>query len=318
MIKAIVPVLNVSRKNFPIKTEVKHILGEHDITENQLIFKDDLSENQLNKNEIILVDHHVSPYNSNVVGVFDHRPYNPDCNLNENCKKIIEKVGSCSTLIAGQFLEKTEKPKDYEAPLSLLYHAIVMDTVNFSEKIKIFTPKDLEAATRIEELFPEKFKESSRNELFDKIVRTKADISSLTPYQILNKDAKFLSFNGINISLPGFPMAVQDFVALPNVSNALEGFSEEFSSNAIVLIGQKYIDNGVLRDIGIISRDPKLKEELSESLKKAKNDKSQQLQLEEIKGCNFMSGNYFKQNNLELTRKFILPIVEEVLKNFSK
>lgn len=307
----------MTRKNFPIKTEVKHILGEYNITENHLIFKDDLSENQLSKNEIILVDHHVSPYSQNVVGVFDHRPYNSDCMLSETCQKTIERVGSCSTLIASQFLEKTDKPKDYELPISLLYHAIILDTVNFSDKVKIFAPKDLEVVVKIEELFPDKFSESSRSDVFKKIVEVKADISSLTPYQILNKDAKFLSFNGVNISLPGFPMAVQDFVELSESQNDVQEFIGDFDSTAVVLIGQKHVENGVLRDIGIISRDPKLKEELSEALKKAKNDKGQHLQLEEIKNCGFMDGIYFKQNNLELTRKFILPVVESVLKDFS-
>lgn len=318
IIKGIFPVLNVTRKNFPIKTEVKHILSEFNITENHLIFKDDLNENQFSKNEIILVDHHVSPYHTQVVGVYDHRPYNEDCNLNESCKKTIERVGSCSTLISKQFLEKTDKPKDYELPISLLYHAIILDTVNFSERINIFTPTDLEVASKIEELFPDTFSESRRKEIFDKIVKVKSDISSLTPYQVLNKDAKFLSFNEINISLPGFPMAVQEFVALPDAHQDLNEFVEEFDSTAVVLIGQKHVDNGVLRDIGIISGDRELKDELTEALKKAKNDKSQQLQLEEIKGCSFMNGIYFKQNNIELTRKFILPVVESVLKNFSK
>lgn len=281
-----------------------------------MIFKDDLNESQLSKNEIILVDHHVSPYHEKVVGVFDHRPYNSDCNLSETCRKTIEKVGSCSTLISKLFLD-TETPKDYELPLSLLYHAIVLDTVSFSEKVKIFTPKDLEVATKIEELFHENFSESRRKEIFDKIVKVKADISSLTPYQILNKDAKFLSFNGVNISLPGFPMAVQEFVSLPDANQDLDDFLEEFDSSAIVLIGQKHVENGVLRDIGIISGNTELREELTEALKAAKNEKGQQLQLEEIKGCSFLNGIYFKQNNLELTRKFILPVVEAVLKDFS-
>lgn len=306
--------LNVTRKNFPIKTEVRQILSDYNITENHLIFKDDLNENQFSKNEIILVDHHASPYHANVVGVYDHRPYNPDCNLSENCQKTIEKVGSCSTLISKLFLEKTDKPKDYELPISLLYHAIVLDTVNFSDKINIFTPKDIEVATKIEELFPDKFSESGRKEIFDKIIRIKADISTLTPYQVLNKDAKFLSFGSANISLPGFPMAVQEFVSLPDAQKDLHEFIEEFDSTAVVLIGQKYVGNEVLRDIGIVCRDTDMKEKLSEALKKAKNDKGQQLQLEEIKGCTFMNGIYFKQNNLELTRKFILPVVEAVLK----
>ncbi|KAL5276704.1 PRUNE family protein [Megaselia abdita] len=317
IIKGIFPVLNVTRKNFPIKTEVKHILAEFQITENHLIFKDDLNETQFSKNEIILVDHHVSPYHSNVVGVFDHRPYNADCNLSERCHKTIEKVGSCSTLISMEFL-KTDKPKDYELPLSLLYHAIILDTVNFSDKVNIFTEKDVEVVNKIESLFPEKFSEIKRKDIFEKINKVKADISSLTPYQVLNKDAKFLSFNGVNISLPGFPMAVQEFVSLPEAHENLDEFVEEFDSTAIVLIGQKHVENGVLRDIGIISGDSGLKDELSEALKKARNDKGQQLQLEEIKGCTFMNGIYFKQHNLELTRKFILPIVETVLKNFSK
>lgn len=288
---------------------------EYNITENHLIFKDDLNESQFSKNEIILVDHHVSPHKK-VVGVFDHRPYSDDCNLSETCQKTIEKVGSCSTLISKLFLD-TEKPKDYEMPLSLLYHAILLDTVNFSEKVQIFTPKDLDVATEIEKLFHENFSESRRKEIFDKIVRVKTDISSLTPYQVLNKDAKFLSFNGVNISLPGFPMAVQEFVSLPDASRDLDDFVEEFDSSAIVLIGQKHVENGVLRDIGIISGNAELREELTEALKAAKNEKGQHLQLEEIKGCSFLNGIYFKQNNLELTRKFILPVVEAVLHDFS-
>ncbi|XP_058450635.1 exopolyphosphatase PRUNE1 isoform X2 [Malaya genurostris] len=127
-----IPVLNVSRKDLPLKTEVVFYLHENNISIRDLICNDEieLPEAMSNETKLILVDHHLSKYRQNVIGVIDHRPFDSYSNLNENVYKHIELVGSCASLVLriidqSNVLKKNKA--DYISTLNLLYDYVKLE-----------------------------------------------------------------------------------------------------------------------------------------------------------------------------------------------
>lgn len=309
-----VPVLNIPRSSFPIKTEVTFFLGKYNITDEILVFKDDIDSSFLKKNSVILVDHHVSPYKNSVIEVFDHRPFDSSCNLSENCKKTIEQVGSCATLIGNLILRSRNFTNEFELVMQLLYGAIVMDTVNFSPQACRATDLDLKIAVEIEDLLGISDRIAHRKGLFDELVKAREDTSSLTAFQLLHKDMKLICNSGesIKIAMPGFPISVQEFLELPNSEESVKTFAKEHNCCLVFLIGMKVINGtDVKRDIGLIniSNDTLFKE----ILEKIKVHDKPNFQLEEINSLNFLGGCFFQQQNVKATRKHILPFVKNIL-----
>ena len=76
------PLMNIPRTDFPLRTEVTHFLGKFGVTPAHLIFMDDLDLAAVKARtdlKVTLVDHHVlsgvlKDLEENVVQVLDHRP----------------------------------------------------------------------------------------------------------------------------------------------------------------------------------------------------------------------------------------------------
>ncbi|KAL2715671.1 exopolyphosphatase PRUNE1 [Vespula squamosa] len=118
---AIIPILNVAKKEFRIKTEVIYYFRKHGISEELLTFRDQidlniLTESRENKIEVVLVDHHVLANEdrtlvNSVVEIIDHRPQ--DASWPWHGKTIhLETVGSCATLVARNLLIKHPEAVD--------------------------------------------------------------------------------------------------------------------------------------------------------------------------------------------------------------
>ncbi|CAG9577434.1 unnamed protein product [Danaus chrysippus] len=100
-----IPILDVTRNDYPLKTDVVYCLKKHSINEKNLIFRDDFDFLQLvskSKVSVVLTDHHflcprfdfLSPF---VTEIIDHRPV---VNASfTNIRTTIELVGSCCSLI---------------------------------------------------------------------------------------------------------------------------------------------------------------------------------------------------------------------------
>lgn len=308
------PVFNIPRALYPIKTEVTYFLEKFQIRDELLIFNDDTSNNLIKKSSVILVDHHVSPYMNSVVEVFDHRPYDISCKLPESCKKNIELVGSCATLI-GDLIFRTSGFKDeFKLILQLLYGAIVMDTVNFSNEACRKTELDFEIATKIEDFLGVSDRMCHRESLFAELVRARENVSSLTALQLLNKDMKIVSnsIGSIKVGIPGYPISVQEFIKQLNAIESVEMFAKEHNCSVILMIGMKITnDSDVARDIGLINiNNKKLFDEILENIKAHDNPN---LRLRELSDVNFLGGCFFQQENIRATRKQILPVVKKIL-----
>ncbi|XP_005175679.2 exopolyphosphatase PRUNE1 [Musca domestica] len=308
------PILNIPRRDYPLKTEVHYLFKQYNIGDDLLTFRDELTEEFMKENNLVLVDHHVSPVLKNAVAIYDHRPKDAMANFPENCDINIQIVGSCASLIAELFIQNNILGGEEQMALELLRSAIVLDTVNFSEEAARATPKDVDICSKLEStleilnpsLLP-------RADLFNNLVKARSDVSALTPAQLLRKDLKIITSKkdgNLKIALPGFPLPVQEFIMKSNASQYVQQFAEENSCQIILLMGMyvKPEDNSVHRDLGLINiENATLFVDIKEKLEHSEEPK---LLLKLHEDCKFMSGVFYKQDNIKATRKHILPIVK--------
>ena len=122
------PVLNIPREDFALKTELVAALQQEGVTEQCLVFRDELDLEHLDNLELILVDHNVlaeddKRHEDNVVEVIDHHVHETSC---ENA--VIEMVGSCSSLVLRQIWKENPDFRDASC-LRLIHATILVDTV---------------------------------------------------------------------------------------------------------------------------------------------------------------------------------------------
>lgn len=180
------------------------------ILNNIKLHRDEISPELFATSKLILVDHHVSPYNKQVCQVFDHRPIDPAANFPIESEVIIKDVGSCATLIA-EFILNSQMRTDQNNNdiLKLLQPVIVLDTVNFSEKANKAKPLDFSIFSKINEMLKQPIIEP---EIYLNLVSARSDVSCLDSFQILLKDMKIVSSKHDNdsiVAIPGFPVSVQ-------------------------------------------------------------------------------------------------------------
>ncbi|XP_023302685.2 exopolyphosphatase PRUNE1 [Lucilia cuprina] len=310
------PVLNIPKRDYPLKTEVKYLFQENNINEEWLTFKDELNDDFLKDSAFVLVDHHVSPWLKNCIAIYDHRPKDASAIIPEKCELHLNLVGSCATLVAEQFLNAKILDASVEI-LNLLRSTIVLDTVNFSESAARATPKDVEICLALENVLGKFNCLHSREAIFESLVKARADVGSLTASQLLRKDLKILTSNknggNNNIAIPGFPLLVQHFISKPGAEDAVREFAQEFKCSIVLLMGMfvQSEDNSVHRDFGLINiSDSIMCETIEKCLLSLDEPK---LGIELYNNCNFMDGSFYKQQNIKVTRKHLLPIVKNIL-----
>ncbi|XP_053691013.1 exopolyphosphatase PRUNE1 [Sabethes cyaneus] len=314
----VLPVLNVFRHELPIKTEVVYFLQKHQIELENLICKDEISLNKaaLERTKFVLVDHHMSIYEANVVGVIDHRIFDPRANLPDTIFKLMRPVGSCATLITKIITDYDMFDKhrdDFTLVLKLLYGAIILDTVNFSKQADKAREMDHMMAEYIEQNL--EISELDRRTLFENLVLKRNDVSGLDSLQILSKDSKILYRQGRTVSIPGYPILVQDYVKMYDAETNLLKFAQTTGSDVVVLMGMKINaeSNQVRRDLGIVNIcDRDLFEKIVTALT---TSKTPDLRLEKRCGNVYecVCGIYFTQGNIAASRKQILPLIRSIL-----
>ncbi|XP_050079243.1 exopolyphosphatase PRUNE1 [Anopheles maculipalpis] len=313
------PVLNVARAELPLKTEVTYFIKRHGIMLEDLICRDEIDWNSEHTAlNIILVDHHVTKLQKTIIGIVDHRPIESNARFNPSAFKTIELVGSCATLVGREIFNQAtatiqELPEGYGVALELLYGAIVLDTVNFSKQADKAKPLDYEVAAKIEAHInvPEENRPAHREQLFQSLIAARSDVSELNAYQLLLKDLKIISQNERTVSVPGFPMAVQEYLKLSDRMDHLQRFATETGSNVVILLGLNVLPDGsVRRDVGIIPIDD---EPLAEKIVTAlQTCQEMNFELEELPSSDG-KGKFFQQHNLKASRKQLMPIVKSVL-----
>lgn len=328
-----VPILNVPRIDYRLKTEVVHMFNKFSIEEDMLVFRDDLPLQLPGDIRVVLVDHHISHLAPLLVEILDHRPR--DAQLQQLIGPAVDVeieplVGSCATLVAERYLAQPE-PR-LAAITELLHAAILLDTINFDAVAKRFCERDLTAVIKLEQLLQQPDEpcgaalddaehQRRRKILFDQLVAARADISELSLCEVLRKDMKLLQTEQHLVPFAGIPILVREFIEKPNAEAAIRSFAGD--SHLLVMLGmfvpppdENGVSPVVQRDVALITLTGQtlLLERARLALVNCQSPPLE-LRAHEV-DSHFMGGFYLRQYNIQATRKHILPLIERVVREW--
>lgn len=191
---------------------------------------------------------------------------------------------------------------------------MIFDTIALNPEAGKVTEMDIVIAEKLEKLFNFGSSSEARYDLFKELWAAHNDVSNLTPEQLLSKDLKIVD----GVPVPGLPMLIIDYVKLPNAQEAISSFCKKKDSSILVIIGLHVDETGkkkqVRRDIAVynIDEDCTLRNEIISNLNNAQKLKGYDFSLVEIP-IHMPNMIYFKQENVKLTRKQILPLIREAI-----
>ncbi|XP_050556709.1 exopolyphosphatase PRUNE1 isoform X1 [Spodoptera frugiperda] len=309
------PILNVDRNDFPLKTEVAFLFREKGINVGDLVYRDDYDLPQLlksTKSKVVLVDHHVLANKDSflaeyVTEIIDHRPidksgwaYKPDT------RTTIETVGSCCTLVAQRIKDLSSlMAKDvqyfnaYPVCSEMLHATIILDTVNFSKEVNKGTPHDEEMTLFLENLLKPTDCKAEREKQLTTLLAARTDVSQLSAAQLLRKDVKIVG----NVLVPSFPILVEEFLNRPEALKAVSEALTQTNCDVALLLGMD-LSEGLKRDIAVFSNsNPQKAVLLSKFLEDYTSPplglSPHQLATPECR--------YYRQRNLSASRKQYIP-----------
>ncbi|XP_075989960.1 exopolyphosphatase prune [Anticarsia gemmatalis] len=311
------PVLNVERGDYELKTEVAYLFRKYNIFESSLIFRDDHDLTVLTtrpNTKVVLVDHHVlakkdlflTPL---VTEIIDHRPIDKSSwHYAADTRTTIETVGSCATLVAQRIKNLAAlvaKDVDffnaYLVCSQLLHATIILDTVNFCKQVNKATPHDEEIIQFLESLLQPADYKQERGRVLDELVAARSDVSALSAAQLLKKDVKVVG----NVLIPSFPLLVKEFLKKPDASKSVSEALSRHGCSTALLLGMD-LSEGLQRDAAVYSDNS---QDAAISLSKHLEQwSSGSLGLTSAE-CGAQHFTYFAQRNLAASRKQYIPAV---------
>lgn len=310
---AFIPVLNIPRSDYPLRSEGTFLLREIGIRDELLIFRDEIDLHLLHEAGLLsltLVDHNVLPRGDEsleeaVTEVIDHHALelraSPACNIT------VEPVGSCTTLVAEKIFKGAPHLLDTQVA-SLLHGTIVLDCVNMASAAGKVTPKDTEYVTLLESMFPSL---QRRDVIFDQLQKAKFDVTGLTSEQVLRKDLKALNSREISLAISAIYMTLEVFLQIPDLQQELSSFCQKHGYNVWVGMAIAFSDQGEpRRQLAVYSPDGHLRELVCRVLEQAEDP---DLRLTPL--CSpFKDLQAYQQGNTVASRKKVLPIIKTFLR----
>ncbi|XP_036395411.1 exopolyphosphatase PRUNE1 [Megalops cyprinoides] len=309
-----VPVMNIPRAEFPLRTDSAFLLRESGLPQDVLVFRDEvnlLGLQHAGKLALTLVDHNVLPsadseLERSVVEVIDHhlleRVPSPSCSVT------VETVGSCATLVTERIVQKSPEVLDRQVA-QLLYGTIVLDCVNMAPEAGRVTPKDSKYAVLLEQRFPDL---PPRSALFQSLQSAKFDMSGLTTEQMLLKDLKVVSGADLKLAVSVIYMTLEAFLQRQCLQQELCEFCHKHHYSLVVIMTISFKDKKeAFRQMAVYSSSTLYREELSQALENAHNP---------CLNLSPMSSPYDKikaylQGNTLASRKKVIPIIKDFLKD---
>ncbi|XP_066465163.1 exopolyphosphatase PRUNE1 isoform X2 [Eleutherodactylus coqui] len=309
-----VPVLNIPRQDFPLRTESTYFLRENGLSEKLLTFRDEIDLGALyeaGRLGLSLVDHNVLPRTDSfmedvVTEVIDHHVL--ERRPTRNCRVTAELVGSCTTLVAEKIIR--EAPHILDSQLaSMLRDTIVLDCVNMAPAAGKVTPKDTEYVTVLESKFPDL---PPRGAAFDSLQNAKFDVSGLTTDQMLRKDLKTLFSQDLKLAVSAIYVDVEEFLRRKDVERELQDFCQRHNYNAVIAMSIAFTStNEPMRQMAVYSQQGALKTMVSSALKQATTPSLELVPLP-CPHCKHVTA--YSQGNTAASRKKVLPILKDLLR----
>lgn len=316
-----IPVLNIRRADYSLRTDVTHVLGRCGLSDSSLLtFRDDIDLHLLHSNgglKLTLVDCHMlsredSVLDDAVVEVIDHRPRaRPD---QKGVKTTIELVGSCCTLVTEKLLEAAFNVP--EQVCEMLYSTIILDTVCLSESAGRKTPKDEAIIAKLQALQPS----LDRHRIFNELLAIKHnDTANLTTLELLRRDVKVVSNGTFSIAVSAVVTEMQTFLCRKDLASDLKTFASEKSAMALLLMFLHTVPNtdNIVRELAVYSTHRSLHQQICQVLCDS-TDPPLSLKVVESSGLKEHL-TVFNQENVKASRKAVLPIIQnnlEKLQNF--
>lgn len=186
--KAPIALIAMPRRDLRLRPEVAFIFARAGIEPKDLVFSDDVDLGALLARgaELVLVDHNnvdhgLAAANQRVTAIIDH--HHDEGRFPEAKPRLIAKVGSTATLIAEIVL--AEKGEIDTSAALLLLGAILMDTVNLSDKVGRSTARDREMADRLLLVTG-----VGRQTFFAELLQSQYDLGGLSSAELLKRDFK--------------------------------------------------------------------------------------------------------------------------------
>ncbi|XP_053134264.1 exopolyphosphatase PRUNE1 isoform X2 [Hemicordylus capensis] len=316
---AFIPVLNIPRLDFPLRTESTFLLKQQHIPESALIFRDEIDLFALHRAGLLsltLVDHHVLPRDADleeaVVEVIDHRPLERE--RGPSCKVTSELVGSCATLVTERILQGScaEAQVLDRQTAALLHATIVLDCVNMAPEAGKVTPRDTHYASLLESQFPDL---PPRSSIFEALQTAKFDVSGLTTDEMLRKDLKTLSGKEVTIALSAVYMNLKAFLGRPGLEQELRAFCQQRCYDALLAMTISFNESKEpFRQLAVYSQQAELRTAVCQALERSSHPS---LDLSPLTSP-FPTVLAYDQGNATASRKKVLPIVRGFLRQWGQ
>ncbi|XP_072404857.1 exopolyphosphatase PRUNE1 [Chiloscyllium punctatum] len=307
------PILNIPRSEFPLRGECVFLLRESRLSEDLLVFRDEIDLHALHKDgqlALTLVDHNVLPRGDSaleevVKEVVDHRRLERP--LAPGLVVTAEPVGSCATLVTERIVRTAPDILDRQLAY-VLRCTILLDCINMAPEAGKVTPKDTEYVTALESRFSDL---PPRAVVFDTLQRAKFDVSGLTIEQMLRKDLKVLSGEDILLAISAVYLRLEDLLARPSLKEGLEKFCRGGGYGVLVVMTISFIqESQPFRQLAVYSPHCDLRESVSRALEESETPS---LQLTPMDSPDSEIAAYH-QGNGQASRKKVLPVVRDFLK----
>ncbi|XP_030640055.1 exopolyphosphatase PRUNE1 [Chanos chanos] len=315
--KVVVPVLNIPRAEFPLRTDNAFLLSESGLSQDLLIFRDEIDLHDLHRSKrlsLTLVDHNVLPsadsaLEETVMEVIDHRPL--ERRASPSCAVTVELVGSCATLVTERIAQRAPELLDQQVA-QLLHGTIILDCVNMAPEAGKVTPKDSQYAVFLETRFP---KLPPRGALFQSLQNAKFDVSGLTTHQMLLKDMKPASGGDLKLAVSVIYMTLDAFLQRQNLQQELCDFCQQHNYNLLVAMTISFKDNKEpFRQLAVYSSSSLYRNEICRALEKARNPNLNLCPL----SSPYSDVKAYHQGNTLASRKKVLPIIKDFLKDWER
>ncbi|XP_040474646.1 exopolyphosphatase PRUNE1 isoform X1 [Falco naumanni] len=307
-----IPVLNIPRADFALRTETTFLLREQGIPATSLIFRDEIDLGGLHRAGLLsltLVDHHVLPgtdaaLEEAVVEVLDHRPLERD--RAPGCQVTAELVGSCATLVTERIAQGPPGVLD-RTTATLLHGTILLDCINLSPAAGKVTPRDVACVSLLEARFPEL---PPRDTIFEALQAAKFDVSGLTTEQMLRKDLKVLFGDELALAISAIYVDLETFLRRPSLLQDLDAFCQAQGYAGLVAMTISYNErNEPSRQLAVYSQHETLRSTVCRALEEATMPS---LHLQPLLSPWSCLGTY-TQGNALASRKKVLPILRAAL-----
>ncbi len=305
-----VPLINVPRADYKLRTEAVFLFSSVGIGPELLTFIDEVDLDALHAGdglELILVDHNVlsaaqSALADAVIGVVDH--HKDEGQFGGAALRVVEPVGSASTLVAERLLSKNAAAVD-AGLAQLLVGTILLDTVNLSADAKRATPKDVDIATRLLAICG-----ADRNELFERLQFEKFNVAALDTSDLLRKDYKEFQLGAVRCGIASVLMSAAQWLDKdPDLAASLGKFAAAHKLD-LLLAMNAYTEPEFRRDLVVWAADETLRQRVIDFLL------GSELGLQAISHPNAPEDPevaLFAQANAAYSRKKLQPLLQDLL-----